>query len=263
MRGTIFAILLMTTANLMAQSYGSDCKKGTEETQKGNYSEAARYFEKAVTASSSDSEKAFALASLAYAQQMNGEYAKALENYGRAIEIEKENAALLQQRANLNLYLGHAADAIDDYSAIIRSWPQDCDALLGRAAAYTDKEEFEKAMADYTKLLKLIPGDSRVQLGLISLYQREKRYNEALMLAELLIGENPEKAEYYIARSNIERELGQNELAILDVEKALEIAPGNANYHTLLSILYEKTGKPGIAKEHRRKAESLREKKNH
>ena len=63
------------------------------------------------------------------------------------------------------------------------------------------------------------------------------------MLIGQLIEESPNRAEYYITRSNVSRELGQNELALLDVDKAIELEPDNANFHKLRSILLKKLGK--------------------
>ena len=65
---------------------------------------------------------------------------------------------------------------------------------------------------------------------------------------------NPDIAEYYIARSDVERELEQYELAMMDIKKAIELSPGNSSYYTLQAILYEKMGNRKAATESYRKA---------
>jgi tetratricopeptide (TPR) repeat protein len=86
------------------------------------------------------------------------------------------------------------------------------------------------------------------------LYKKEGKYNDSLTLLTLLIEENPETAEYYIARSNVERLMGHTELALMDVEKAIELEPENGNHYTLQSILLERLGKKEAAKQSRYKA---------
>ena len=77
------------------------------------------------------------------------------------------------------------------------------------------------------------------------------------MVLTRLIEENPDIAELYLARSNLERERGHNELAVMDIEKAIELDPDNANNFLLLSIIYEKMGKKDAAKKSREKAALL------
>ena len=78
------------------------------------------------------------------------------------------------------------------------------------------------------------------------------------MVLSGMIEEHPDIAELYIARSNLERERGRNELAMLDLKKAIEIDPNNANHHILKAIIYEKMGKNDAAKRCREKAAALR-----
>ena len=73
-----------------------------------------------------------------------------------------------------------------------------------------------------------------------------------------MIEECPNCANLYIARSDIEREMGQHELALLDIDKALELCPDNAEYHTLKAILYEKLGNKEAAQKSRNAAVSLK-----
>ena len=78
-----------------------------------------------------------------------------------------------------------------------------------------------------------------------------------MMVLSAMIEENPGIAELYIARSNLEREQGHNELAMLDLEKAIEIDPNNANNYILQGIIYEKMGKKDAARKCREKAITL------
>ena len=90
------------------------------------------------------------------------------------------------------------------------------------------------------------------------LYKKEGKYNDSLTLLTLLIEDNPNTAEYYIARSNVERLTGHTELALMDVEKAIELEPNNGNHYTLQAILLERLGKKEAAKQSRFKAARLK-----
>jgi Tfp pilus assembly protein PilF len=77
------------------------------------------------------------------------------------------------------------------------------------------------------------------------------------MIMNRLIEKHPKIAELYIARSDVERERGQYELAMMDIEKAIEIDPQNANNYILQAIIFEKMGKKEAARKSREKAAAL------
>jgi tetratricopeptide (TPR) repeat protein len=104
------------------------------------------------------------------------------------------------------------------------------------------------------KLLSLEPDNKNVKLGLAMLYKKQEQYEESLTLLGLIIEEQPEVAGYYIARSDVERIMGHTELALMDVNRAIELEPDNSQYYTLQAILYEKLGKKESAKRRRFKA---------
>ena len=108
--------------------------------------------------------------------------------------------------------------------------------------------------------MQIDPNDNNTRLGYARLYQKEKRYNECLMLLGQLIEDNPSRAEFYISRSDVSREMGHTELALLDVDKAIELEPENANFHNLKSILLDKLGKKEAARRSQSKANMLKNK---
>lgn len=121
--------------------------------------------------------------------------------------------------------------------------PGNRSALFYRAHIYTLTGEFGKARADFHALMSIDPEDGNARLGYAKLYQKERRYNECLMLLGKLIEDYPSSAQYYIARSDVSREMGQTELALMDVEKAIELEPDNANHYRLQSILLDRLGR--------------------
>ena len=257
MRTRLTLLSLFFVIIAAAQSYNEICHKGVEHIRNNNFKEASLCFEKAVKQSSNDRERIYALANLAYSHQATGNLAKALDSYGKALEITPKEMTLLQQRANIYLQLDSTALALEDYNTILRYEPSNTGALLCRAHIHTENGTYDKAWRDYRELQRWLPDDLNVRLGIAILFQKEKRYDESLMVLSGLIDENPTIAELYIARSNLERERGHNELAIMDIEKAMELDPENANHFILISIIYERMGKKDAAKKSRERATLL------
>lgn len=257
MRTFIIFLSLFFAGIAAAQDFGVLCNEGIRHLRKQQFEEAAACFEKASVKATNNNEKVYAHANLAYSYRMYGNIEKALHNYNAALEIEKEETTLLQQRAEIHLFLEHIEEALADYNTVISHEPNNTGALLYRAHIHTYNGDFSSARKDYHTVMTLEPDNDNARLGYARLYHKEKRYNECLMLLGGLIEDNPDKAEYYIVRSDVERELGHLELALIDVERAIELEPGNANHYILQSILFEKLGKKSAADNSRRKAELL------
>ena len=251
MRFTLTVLFFVLVQTMSAQVFRTLCNDGIKLIADRKYKEAAECFQKAAEEYSTEQEKTYAYANLAYSQQMCGELQKALKSYNHAIGNDRNKVALMSQRANILLQLDSLERALDEYNHILEKEPSNTGALFFRAGIYSETEKYEEAKADYIKLLSLEPDNANVKLGLAMLYKNENKLNESHTLLTLLIEENPERAEYYIARSNVERLMGYTELALLDVEKAIELEPENGNHYTLQAILYERLGKREAAKNSR------------
>ena len=239
MRIILSLTLLLMTIAIKAQDYNSVCRKGIEHIKENDYAKAAVCFKEALTHSYSNNEKIYALANLAYSYQMMDELPKALKEYDKALEIAPNELTLLQQRANIYLQLDSVEQALNDYNRLLQHEPSNTGALLCRAHIYTNTGQYPKAWSDYQRLQQWIPDNLSVRLGIAMLYQKEKRYDESLMIISAMIDENPGIAELYIARSNLERERGHNELAMLDLERAIELDPDYENNYILQAIIFE------------------------
>ncbi len=254
MRYTVIILLLILTQTVSSQIFRTLCNDGIKHISNRDYKEAAACFQKAAEQSSTEQERTYAFANLAYSQQMCGELQKALKSYNIAIGENCDKVALMLQRANILMHLDSLESALKEYNRILEREPSNSGALFFRAGIYSDMEKFEEAKADYIKLLTLEPDNDNVKLGLAMLYKNENKLNESHTLLTLLIEDNPNTAGYYIARSNVERLMGHTELALLDVEKAIELEPENGNHYTLQGILLDRLGKKEAAKRSRANA---------
>ena len=81
-------------------------------------------------------------------------------------------------------------------------------------------------------------GNLNVKLGLAMLSQKEGKLREAIEHINELMNSYPDDATLYVARADIESEMNHNDLALIDLEKAIELAPSDANAYTLRAEIY-------------------------
>lgn len=224
-------IILLTGSSLMAQGYNDLFKEGEKQLRVNDYSKAAVLFRQVVEKDSTNKFNEYAYSNLAFAQWQLGEIENAITSYTKALTLNPESAQIMLQRARLYLEQENNDSALADYSRALSIEPHNSHALFMRAYIYGKKKEYEKAYADYNSLLAIEPDNNDARLSLALLYHRAGRLNDSLMLLGLLIDGNPQNAEFYYARSNVEREEGLTALATMDIEKATQLAPKNAQYH--------------------------------
>ncbi len=215
----------------MAQSYESLFAEGEKYLKANDYVRATELFKQVTEKDSTNKLNEYAYSNLAFAQWQSGRTKDAVESYTKALSYNPESAQIMLQRARIYLEQENNDSALADYSNALSIEPRNTHALFMRAYIYGQKKEYEKAYTDYNTLLSIEPNDNDARLSLALLYHRAGRLNDSLMLLGLLIDGNPQNAEYYYARSNVEREEKLTSLAIMDIEKATELSPQNARYH--------------------------------
>ena len=257
MRTLTTLFLLAVIPACMAQTYADLFDLAQKHSAKGEYKKAATYYTRALSAAANDNEKLQCLTNIGYTQNISGNKAAASQAYAHALKIDSTSLPLLMQRAGLLLETDSAQAAIECYNKVEQAMPQNRDVLFFRAYAYTSIGKYKEAKRDYIKLLGKAPDDYKARLGLAMLYQKEGNNNESLMLLETMIEENPRDANLYLARCNMEIEQKQYELALLDIEKAIELEPAQAAHHTLKAEILDALGRKGAAKRSRNTAGKL------
>lgn len=129
------------------------------------------------------------------------ENAKAIEVLNRSIVLDPENMEAYSQRGSAYSREKNYPMAIADYSRIITAEPENIRVLSIRASLYKNNSEHEKAVKDYDRIIELKPGEF-----------------------------------YYMQRALVYRAMKNNDAAVNDFEKALEM---NSRY----SAPYEELGK--------------------
>jgi tetratricopeptide (TPR) repeat protein len=157
-----------------------------------------------------------------------GQLEMALESYDRALELDRSDAAVFNNRATTHRALGHYAWALDDLSASLELDPTNAVVWANRADLRCHQGRLRASQTDYRRALEL---DPRCVLALIVRAEvRRQRGNlaGARRSADEAISLDPTFAPGWAVRAAIR--LGQGDLpgAMSDVERGLEHDPGSA-----------------------------------
>jgi len=126
--------------------------------------EAIADYEAALTLSPTHPEAASAHSDWGVAWRHHGDVARALEGYGRALEIQPDHSVALINRGQLLEEAGRQDEALADFrrvmavqTAVLERQPDDGHALTMRGAAANQAGALEQAVADLSRAATLVP----------------------------------------------------------------------------------------------------------
>lgn len=258
-----FAILLPSA--LAAQTYEQLVESGLRAAQADSLEVAESLYKQAIRMAPDDYRNALAYHDLGHVQEMlywknpsvSKKYEEALFNYSRAVEMQPTAIPIVFSRANFYLNLKNYGKAIHDYSSILEMVPNNIEALNCRAFAYFQQREYERARADYENVLRLKASDSTAALGVALVLQKTNKFGEAIKRMDFLVAEYPERDDLLSVRASMLSDRGQNELALIDMDRAIELSPSNPAYYLQRAEIYEKKGNKKLATRDRRMAARL------
>ncbi|HEY9734299.1 MAG TPA: tetratricopeptide repeat protein [Drouetiella sp.] len=155
-------------------------------------------------------------------------YKDAVDNYSKAIKLDKNNPALYQQRANANIQMAKPKKAIGDLNKALSLDPNDANTYNLRARAYDALSNYEKEIEDLNDLIRRTP-DNGVNL---------------------------------LWRAKINNQLKNPREVIADCDRAINLGLGRqdlADLYKLKSESYKKLGKKTEAKQELAKYNSLQQ----
>ncbi|MBO7660247.1 MAG: tetratricopeptide repeat protein, partial [Bacteroidaceae bacterium] len=129
-----------------------------------------------------------------------------------------------------------------DFTTILDVAPHHLEARGFRAYCYSQRHEYAEARIDYLRVLEEDAINYSAQLGLALLCQNTNKMTEALERITLMVEGHPDKAELYSVRASMYAENKQLELAIMDLDKAVELEPVNPNYYLSRAYLHKQQG---------------------
>ena len=105
------------------------------------------------------------------------------------------------------------------------------------------RRQYQDARNDYQSLLEAVPGDKTARIGMARVNQKLQRYRESLEEFNRLIVDYPQDVSLLKARAELEVEMNTLELALLDLESAVKLAPNDAEIYVMCGDIYMAQGR--------------------
>ena len=165
---------------------------------------------------------------------------KAIQDYGKAIELSPNYATAYINRGNAYENLKQYTRAIKDYNKAIELEPDNTWAYNFRGDAHKAVKQYTKAIQDYSKIIELSTASAPDYNQRADTYAELGQYAKAIRDYDKAIALSPDSPGYHHRRGNAYAGLGQYTRAIQDYNKVIEEAPysslpyfhrGNAYYN--------------------------------
>lgn len=170
---------------------------------------------------------------LAYARgkqlHANGEWAKAIKEFDKTIQIDPQALAAFEHRATAWLHLSEWDKAIKDFDEAIRLNPKLASAFSNRGVAWQRKGELEKAMADYDEAIRLNPKYSWAFHNRATILKTQGELERAITDFTEAIRLNPKYVEAFAHRGSAWSGKGDYEKALKDFDNAITLNPKHAD----------------------------------
>ena len=246
----ILIFSLLCCCSISAQTYEQYIECALLAAEHDSLPKAESLFKQALKASPKDYRNALVFNNLGKIQeqqywqnpQSTQKATEALESYTMALSFAPESVPLLTSRANLYMRLEQYGKAAIDLTTILDVAPDQLEARNHRAYCYAQTRHLDEARVDYQRVLEHDADNRMARLGMAMLSQQAGRLPDAIERISQLIGETQEDAELLSIRSGMYAENHQPELAIMDLDRAILLAPDNTNYWLARAYLHKSLG---------------------
>ncbi len=173
-----------------------------------------------------------------------GQRPMAINLYSQALEREPDCVYALVQRGQALQEERHLPEAIKDYDRAISLDPEYGPAYYGRGWARHWQEDYAGELDDARRGLELDPKNCAMYLRRMgaALYGLGK-YKEALEAYAQVLAQVPNDEGTLLNRAHCYADMQQYELALQDLNRALELDPDWAWAFHLRGVVYEQMGK--------------------
>ncbi len=178
----------------------------------------------------------------------NGYFARAVELIGRAVALERENAAYHANLAEAHRALGQYELAIDCCRTALRLRPDYPEAANNLGLALHGLGKFSEAVAQFRAALEMRPDFALAQNNLGTSLRELGRFSEALQAYRQAVGLDPKLA---LARSNLGQLLvdqGEAEEGLTNCAEAVALEPNVPAAHNNLGNAFRALERFGEAR---------------
>ncbi|MFC1679237.1 tetratricopeptide repeat protein [Elusimicrobiota bacterium] len=176
--------------------------------------------------------------------------AEAAESAAEGFEPEPEHT---RRKGRLFLEAGMPRRALEAYGLLVRDREAGVDPLLGHARAASGLGKKSPALESLDRALSRKPSPRQL-LRIAHVYQEMKECGRALKILQPLTQEPEVAPEAYRAKGICEHLEGSADVAIADLERAVELDPGSLAAYLSLSSVYSSSGRQDKAREACRRA---------
>jgi F-type H+-transporting ATPase subunit b len=159
------------------------------------------------------------------AYRAKGDFARALADLDKAVQLDPRAALALMERASIYFAKGDLDRAIADYNEAIAARPKSAAAFYGRGEAYRAKNDLDHAIADYDRALQIEKNSAAAYAGRAKAHRGKGDFDEALADFEEAVKLDPKSASLHVDRGAVYQTKGDLDQAITDYDEAIEIDP--------------------------------------
>ena len=228
---------------LFAQTYDELINHAMDALEKDSLYQAEWYLKEALQLEPANMRNALLFSNLGTVQRRMGRNKEALESYSLALNLTPYSITMLLNRASLYLEMDYLDKAYVDYCNVIDLDAKNTEALQFRAYIYMRRRQYQEAKNDYQSLLETLPDDKTARIGMAMVNQKMQRYREALEEFNRLIVDYPKDVSLLKARVELEVDMNTLDLALLDLENAVRMAPNDAELYVMCGEIYLAQGR--------------------
>ncbi len=240
---------------ILGNSYLNMDDNGESLGRKG-YKQAVECFEKARAI---DPEYGKTFDNLAECAIMNGDYKEAVVLATKAVSVKMPCYSGYRQRCIANEALGKYDLAIKDLDEFIKngkfSRSDKAKYKMLKAGILENAKRFDEALVVY-KECESLQNDDTVKLRIIGCLRKAGRAKDAIAVTNAMLKANSEDEFALQLRAKLKVEAGDLKGAIVDYSRAIESLP-TATLLNERAVLFDKIGKPDLAKKDRMRASGL------
>jgi protein O-GlcNAc transferase len=166
---------------------------------------------------------------LGVVHSQRGNYAEAVRQIDAALTINPKAAAALSNRGFALHELKRFGEAVASYDKAIALKPDYAEAFYNRGNAQRELKRHDQALVSYDKAIALKPDYAKAFNNRGNALQELKRFGDALASYDKAIALKPDYAEAFYNRGNAQREQRLFAEALASYDKALALKPDYAN----------------------------------
>lgn len=187
----------------------------------------------------------------------SGQYAKAIESYSAAIDMQPKTAQFYNDRGCAYDGLGEYNKSISDFDKVVELDPKFAEAYSNRGCVYSRLGKYDKAISDLNKAIEIEPAYAEAYSNRGCTYVRLEEYDKAISDFKKAIESNAEYANPYKHCGVLWKKREDFAKAVEMLTKAIKLNPKYKEAYEERAEVYRLLGKIAEAEADEAKAAGL------